>query len=54
MQNDEIEKQIIKKLRKKKPSPPRLTRPTHNLRHETKIKKKIRLPKESPTKNDQS
>ena len=49
-----LKKKFIKKLRKKKTSPPRLTRPTHNLRHETRIKKKIRLLKESPTKNDQS
>jgi len=30
MQNNEIEKKIIKKIKKKNPSPLKLTRPTHH------------------------
>jgi hypothetical protein len=50
MQNDKMEKNSIKILRKKNEST-RITRPTRHSRHENMIKKK-RLSKEGPIKKD--
>jgi hypothetical protein len=53
MQNDEIEKNKSLKNWEKKLNPLELTWPTRYSWHEIKIKKKI-LPKEAPSKKDQS